>query len=103
MRPVIRPDAFLTTIPLLEETMAGNNLTSDKKPHVYELLARLNASFARASRNLFELEKFGIFDSKMMQTVYSETKEAQASANHHLLETLQQIESRDWARFGKAS
>ncbi len=81
--------------------MAGNNLTSDKKPHVYELLARLNASFARATRNLYELEKFGIFDSKMMQTIYSETKEAQSSANHHLLETLQQIEQRDWARFGQ--
>src|SRR6266851_10420786 len=103
MRPVIRPDAFLTTIPLLEETMAGNNLTSDKKPHVYEMLARLNASFARASRNLFELEKFGIFDPGMMHKIYNQTKEVQASANYHLLETMQDVEELDWARFGRAS
>ncbi len=82
--------------------MADPNFNSEKKSHVYELLARLNASFARASRNLYELEKFGIFDAEMMTRIYSETKEAQSSANHHLLETLQQIEQRDWARFGKA-
>ncbi len=81
--------------------MAAPHFNSEKKSHVYELLARLNASFARASRNLYELEKFGIFDAAMMTRIYNEAKEAQASANHHLLETLQKIEQRDWARFGK--
>ncbi|HWZ44128.1 MAG TPA: hypothetical protein VNW97_11660 [Candidatus Saccharimonadales bacterium] len=65
--------------------MAAPHFNSEKKSHVYELLARLNASFARASRNLYELEKFGIFDGQMMPRIYNETKEAQASANHHLL------------------
>ncbi|MBZ5520887.1 MAG: hypothetical protein LAP21_01380 [Acidobacteriia bacterium] len=82
--------------------MAVNNFSSAKKPHVYELLSRLNASFARASRNLFELEKFGIFDSGMMHKIYNQTKEVQASANYHLLETMQDVEELDWARFGRA-
>jgi len=81
--------------------MAGNNLTSDKKQHIYEMLSRLNGSFARASRNLYELEKFGIFDSKMMQMIYDQTKEAQASANFHLLESLREREAKDWAKYGR--
>ena len=82
--------------------MANPNFSSAKKPHVYEMLARLNASFARASRNLFELEKFGIFDAEMMHKIYNQTKEVQASANYHLLEAMQDVEELDWARFGRA-
>ncbi len=81
--------------------MANANFSSARKPHVYEMLSRLNASFARASRNLFELEKFGIFDAEMMHRIYNQTKEAQASANYHLLEAMQDVEERDWARFGR--
>ena len=83
--------------------MAGTNFSSARKPHVYELLARLNASFARATRNLFELEKMGIFDSRMMHKIYNQTKEVQAGANYHLLEAMQDVEELDWARFGRAS
>ncbi len=83
--------------------MAASNITSDKKPQIYDLIYRMNASFARATRNLFELEKTGIFDAQMMSRIYNETKEAQSGANFHLLEALQQIEQKDWARFGRRS
>ena len=32
------------------------------KPHVYDLLNRLNAAFARVHRNMEALEQVGIFD-----------------------------------------
>jgi hypothetical protein len=80
--------------------MADPNFTSAQKPHVYDLLSRLNSAFARATRNLFELEKLSIFDPDMMRVIYNATKEVQANANFHLLETLQGIEQKDWARFG---
>jgi hypothetical protein len=81
--------------------MAGTNFSSAKKPHVYDLLSRINGSFARATRNLFELEKFGIFDPEMMRVIYSQTKETQANVNFHLLQSLQEVEQKDWARFGR--
>ncbi len=81
--------------------MAAPDFNSAKKAHVYDLLGRLNAAFARATRNLFELEKAGIFDSKMMKAVYDQTKEAQSGANFHLLEALRDREAKDWAKYGR--
>ena len=37
------------------------------KPHIYDLLYRLNASFARVHRNMEALEQIGIFDPLMMR------------------------------------
>ena len=37
------------------------------KSHVYDLLNRLNAAFARVHRNMKALEQIGIFDPLMMQ------------------------------------
>lgn len=82
--------------------MAARNSSSIAKPLVYDLLSRLNSSFSRVSRNLFALEQTRIFSPATMKTLASLSKELQADANHHLLETLQKIETRDWARFGKA-
>ncbi|HKR96926.1 MAG TPA: hypothetical protein VJW55_16230 [Candidatus Angelobacter sp.] len=36
------------------------------KPQIYDLLYRLNASFARVHRNMAALEEVGIFDPLMM-------------------------------------
>jgi len=80
---------------------AASNFTSAPKAHIYDLLRRLNAAFARAARNLFELEKVGIFDSKMMKAIYDQTKEAQASANFPLLESLREREAKDWTKYGR--
>lgn len=82
--------------------MAAKNFTSVAKPLVYDLLSRLNSSFSRVSRNLFTLEQTRIFNPATMKTLSSLSKKLQADANHQLLKTLQEIETRDCARFGKA-
>jgi uncharacterized protein YwgA len=82
--------------------MAAKNSTSVAKPLVYDLLSRLNSSFSRVNRNLSTLEQTRIFNPATMKTISRLSKELQADANHHLLETLQEIETRDRARFGKA-
>jgi hypothetical protein len=81
--------------------MAAKNFTSVAKPLVYDLLSRLNSSFSRVSRNLSSLEQTRVFNPATMKTLSRLSKELQADANHHLLETLQEIETRDRARFGK--
>lgn len=81
--------------------MAAKNSNSVEKPHVYDLLSRLNSSFSRVNRNLLALEQTRIFSPSIMKTLSGLSKELQADANHQLLETLQKIETRDWARFGK--
>ncbi len=83
--------------------MADTDFNPARKPHVYDLLGRLNASFARVTRNLSELENVGIFEIYKMRKLYHLSKELQANANFSLLETLRDIEQRDWAEFGKAS
>jgi hypothetical protein len=83
--------------------MADTDFNPARKPHVYDLLGRLNASFARVTRNLSELENVGIFEIYRMRKLYHLSKELQANANFHLLETLRDAEQRDWAEFGKAS
>jgi hypothetical protein len=82
--------------------MAAKNFTSVAKPLVYDLLSRLNSSFSRVSGNLSTLEQTRISNPATMKTLSRLSKELQADANHHLLETLQEIETRDRARFGKA-
>jgi len=69
------------------------------KPLVYDLLNRLNASFARVHRNMALLEKAGIFDPLMMQVLNRQSEKLRAGANYHLLGTLRGIEERDRERF----
>ena len=69
------------------------------KPHVYDLLNRLNASFARVHRNMPLLEKAGIFDPLMMQVLNRQSERLRAGANYHLLGTMRGIEERDRERF----
>ncbi|HWZ46254.1 MAG TPA: hypothetical protein VNW97_22465 [Candidatus Saccharimonadales bacterium] len=81
--------------------MAAPDFNPAQKPYTYDLLGRLNAAFARVTRHMSQLEQVGIFDKRVMIRLYRMSKELQASANYHLLETLQDCEERDWARYGR--
>jgi len=71
------------------------------KPHVYDLLNRLNAAFARVHRNMEALEQVGIFDPLMMQVISRQHEKLRAGANYHLLGTMRRIEERDRERFSQ--
>jgi hypothetical protein len=74
---------------------------SEYKPHIYDLLNRLNASFARVHRNMAALEQAGIFDPLMMQVLNRQSEKLRAGANYHLLGTMRGIEERDRERFSQ--
>ncbi|HEY2170424.1 MAG TPA: hypothetical protein VGJ30_12410 [Candidatus Angelobacter sp.] len=81
--------------------MADTDFSSAQKPHVYDLLHRLNASFARVHRHLEALEQVGIFNPLMMQALNRQSEQLQAGANYHLLETMRGIEERHCERFSQ--
>jgi hypothetical protein len=81
--------------------MADTDSSSVPKPHVYDLLHRLNASFARVHRNMAALEQVGIFDPLMMQVLSRQHEKLRAGANYHLLGTMRRIEERDRERFSQ--
>jgi hypothetical protein len=83
--------------------MAVADSTSVPKPIVYDLLSRLNASFARVHRNLTALEQVGVFDPLIMQLLSRESEQVRANANFHLLGTIRGIEERDRERFSQVS
>ena len=71
------------------------------KPHIYDLLNRLNASFARVHRNMEALEQVGIFDPLMMQSLNRQSEHLRAGANYHLLGAMRRIEERDRDKFSQ--
>jgi len=71
------------------------------KPHVYDLLNRLNAAFARVHRNMEALEQIGIFDPLMMQSLNRQSEKLRAGANYHLLGAMRRIEERDRERYSQ--
>ena len=81
--------------------MADTDSSSVPKPHVYDLLHRLNASFARVHRNMAALEQVGIFDPLMMQVLNRQSEKLRAGANYHLLGTMRGIEERDREKFSQ--
>ena len=81
--------------------MADTDSNSAQKPHVYDLLHRLNASFARVNRNMAALEQVGIFDPLMMQVLNRQSETLRAGANYHLLGTMRGIEERDREKFAQ--
>jgi hypothetical protein len=87
--------------------MAENDSTSApanvQKPLVYDLLNRLNASFARVHHSIAALEQVGIFDPLIIQLLNRQSEKLRASANWHLLGTLRGIEERDRDRFAEIS
>ena len=81
--------------------MAVSDFNSAQKPHVYDLLARLNASFARVIKNVALLEQVGIFDPQAITRLQTRSKEMQTDVNHHLLAKLHGIEQQDCTRFAQ--
>ena len=81
--------------------MADTDSSSAQKPHVYDLIHRLNASFARVHRNMAALERVGIFDPLMMQVINRQSEKLRAGANYHLLGTMRGIEERDREKFSQ--
>jgi hypothetical protein len=75
--------------------------SSEPKPHVYDLLYRLNASFARVHRNMAALDQVGIFDPLMMQSLNRQSEQLRAGTNYHLLGAMRRIEERDRERFSQ--
>ena len=80
---------------------AHSNSSGVPKPHVYDLLNRLNASFARVHRNMAALEQVGIFDPLMMQVLNRQSEQLRAGMNYHLLGAMRRIEERDRERFSQ--
>ena len=81
--------------------MADTDFSSVQKPHIYDLLNRLNASFARVNHNMAALEQVGIFDPLMMQVLNRQHEKLRAGANYHLLGTMRGIEERDREKFSQ--
>jgi hypothetical protein len=81
--------------------MADTDFSSVPKPQVYDLLNRLNASFARVHSNMAALERVGIFDPLMMQVLSRQHEKLRAGANYHLLGTMRGIEERDREKFSQ--
>jgi len=77
------------------------NSSGVSKPQVYDLLHRLNASFARVRHNMAALEQAGIFDPLMMQALNRQHEKLRAGANCHLLGAMRRIEERDRERFSQ--
>jgi hypothetical protein len=77
------------------------NSSGVPKPHIYDLLNRLNAAFARVHRNMAALEQVGIFDPLMMQGLNRQHEKLRAGANYHLLGAMRRIEERDRERFSQ--
>lgn len=75
--------------------MAVSHFSSAQKPHVYDLIGRLNASFARVFRYMTALEETAVFDPPAMKQFSNLLDELQAKTNSHLLATLHTFEQRD--------
>ena len=82
-------------------TSAPKDSGSVQKHLIYDLLNRLNASFARVHRNMEALEQVGIFDPLMMQVLSRQSEQLRAGANYHLLGAMRRIEERDRDRFSQ--
>jgi hypothetical protein len=80
---------------------ATKDTSSAPKPLIYDLLNRLNASFARVHRNMVALEQVGIFDPLMMQNLNRQSEQLRAGANYHLLGAMRRVEERDRERFSQ--
>jgi hypothetical protein len=81
--------------------ISAPNPSGVPKPHVYDLLNRLNAAFARVHRNMEALEQVGIFDPLMMQSLNRQSEKLRAGVNCHLLGAMRRIEERDRERYSQ--
>jgi hypothetical protein len=83
--------------------VAENDSNSVPKPQIYDLLNRLNASFARVHHSIAALEQVGIFDPLIIQLLNRQSEKLRANANWHLLGAMRGIEERDRDRFAQIS
>lgn len=79
--------------------MADTDFSSPQKPHIYDLIYRLNASFARVHRNMTALEQAGVFDPLTMQALNRQHEKLRAETNYHLLGAMRGVEESDRERF----
>ena len=79
--------------------MASFDVT--KKLHVYHLLYRINLSFAAIVRRVHQLEETRVFRREFLRVYQGYAQELQAEVNFELVETLHELESHDWYRYGK--
>jgi hypothetical protein len=96
-----RPMADTDFTSAAKDSSSAPNPSSVPKPLIYDLLNRLNASFARVHRNMAALEAVGIFDPLMMQVLNRQSEQLRAGANYHLLGAMRRIEERDRERFSQ--
>ena len=84
-----------------DSSSAQNPQISTQKPHVYDLLYRLNQGFGRVRSNIAALTEVGIFDPLMMQLLNRQAESLRAGANSHLLAAMRRIEERDRERYSQ--
>jgi hypothetical protein len=84
-----------------DSNSAAKDPNNAPKPFIYDLLNRLNASFARVHRNMVALEQVGIFDPLMMQNLNRQAEQLRAGTNYHLLGAMRRVEERDRERFSQ--
>jgi hypothetical protein len=83
--------------------MADSDSNPINKPHVYDLLGRLNGAFARVHKTLEAIGNVGIFDQQTMQPLNQLADELRAISNARLLSVLQGIEERDLTEICKTT
>jgi len=77
------------------------NSDSVRKLRTYQIIYRMNLSFANIVAICSRLHKSGILTPKRARLYKSFAQELQADINENLMNTMQNVEFRDQARFGK--
>jgi hypothetical protein len=72
-----------------------------KKLLIYHTLYRLNLSFSNIVTHCRTLQDTGILSAKFGRLFQGLTRELQAELNQEMLGEMQDLEMRDWRRFGK--
>jgi hypothetical protein len=72
-----------------------------QKAEIYETLSALNLAFGAIVEHLQTIRQSRIVSSRYATVLQGLTKELQSEINVELLEKMNHIELRDWARYGK--
>ena len=72
-----------------------------QKAEIYETLSALNLAFGAIAEHLQTMRQIGVLRSRYATVLEGFTRELQSEVNVELLEKMNQIELRDWARYGK--
>jgi hypothetical protein len=85
---------------MLERKMADRDATG--KLRIYHTIYRLNLSFANIVANCRALGESGILSPKFTRLYQSYAQELQAEINEDVMSAMDEVESHDQFRFGKA-